>query len=312
MPHWRRLFRLERVDTKRDVDDELRFHLEARIDDLVASGMAPSDARVEAERAFGDTAAVRDSCLTIDERHYRRLGYLERTRDMIQDLRFAARALRRSPAFSAAAVACVALGIGMTTTIFSIVHAVLIRPLPYPDAGRLVAIYAQSVKRDAHHVNISVPDFLSWREMSRSFESLGMWTWSTHTLTDVAGADDTGAERVEGASLTAGVLPALGVQPLIGRGFLAEEETDGRHRVVLLSHGLWRRRYGGTPIVGRTIPIDGVAHTVVGIMPPNFNFPDRGQLWVPFVIDAQESRGNRMYAGAAARLRPGVTVDGSC
>src|SRR5688500_10682398 len=143
MAHWRRLFRLERVDTERDVDDELRFHLEARVEDLIASGMTPAAARAEAEKTFGDTIAIRDTCLAIDERLHRRRGLLEQTRDMIQDLRFASRALRRSPAFTAAAVACVALGIAMTTTIFSIVHAVLIRPLPYPDAERLLALYSQ-------------------------------------------------------------------------------------------------------------------------------------------------------------------------
>jgi predicted permease len=305
MIRWRRLFRLDRVDAKRDIDDELRFHLEARIDDLVTSGMAPAAARLEAERIFGDADAIRESCIAIDQRHHRRLGLLEGAHDMLNDLRFAARALRRSPAFTAAAVACVALGIGMTTTIFSTVHAVLIRPLPYPDADGLVAIYAQSASRGARGVNISIPDYLSWREMNRSFESLGMWTWTTHTLTD-----DTGAERVEGASVTAGVLTALGVRPLIGRGFIPEEETEGRNRVVVLGHDLWQRRLGGAPLVGRTIAIDGVAHTVVGIMPPNFNFPDRGQLWVPFVPDpAGESHGNRAYAGAVARLHPGLSVE---
>jgi putative ABC transport system permease protein len=204
-------------------------------------------------------------------------------------------------------VLCAALGIGTTGAILSATYAVLIRPLPYPNADRLVAVYGENTARGYHGTNISWPDYQSWRKGTRAFESLGIWTWTTSTLSD----ETSEAERVAGAWVSANLFPALGVRPFIGRGFRAEEETPGGDLVVLLSHRLWQRRFAGdSAIVGKRITIDGRSYTVVGIMPPGFNFPERGDLWQPFATNpATEEHGNRGYAGAIGRLKPGVTLD---
>ena len=305
-PRWRRLVQLRGRNVRADVDDELRFHIEMRIRDLVAAGMSPSAARAEAEGAFGDLRGIRDQCVTIDERRNRREHRAEVFHHMWQDTRFAARALRRSPSFTAAAVLCVALGVGVTTTIFSAVNSILIRPLPYPDADRLVAVYAQNVQRGYHGTNISYPDYLSWRDGNRSFSALGMWTWGSLSL---SGEGD--AERIESSRITANLFPLLGVRPMLGRGFLPAEEQLGQHHVILLSHGLWRRKFAADAhILGRQVLVDGEPHTVVGVMPPRFNFPEIGEAWVPFATDMKdEAHGNRGYAGAIGRLKPGVTID---
>ena len=142
-PVWRRYFRLLRPDSRADVDDELAFHLEMRVRELVERGMPPADARAEAERIFGDMRAIRDACVTIDERRLHRHERREGVDDMMRDFKFAARALRKSPGFTLMAVICVALGVCVTTTIFSAVDGILLRPLPYPNADRLVAIYSR-------------------------------------------------------------------------------------------------------------------------------------------------------------------------
>ncbi|AHG93894.1 permease (plasmid) [Gemmatirosa kalamazoonensis] len=301
----RLLFR--RADLRREVDDELAFHLEMRVRDHEAEGLATPAARAAAEREFGDVRAIRAACLTIDERRRRRARRSEYMSDLWQDLRLAARALRASPVFALTAAACVALGVGVTTTIFSMVNAVILRPLPYRDADRLVAVYAQNVQRGYHGTNISYPDYLSWRDDSRSLQSLGIWTWTSHALSGPGGD----AERVEGAAVAANLFPLLGVAPQLGRGFLPEEEQAGRSRVVLLSDGLWRRRYDGDrSIVGKSITVDAQPYTVVGVMPPGFAFPDRGTMWVPFVQEGwMQGRGNRGIAGAIGRLKPGVSLE---
>ncbi|MDQ3995464.1 MAG: ABC transporter permease, partial [Gemmatimonadota bacterium] len=145
------------------------------------------------------------------------------------------------------------------------------------------------------------------RDANRSFAGLALWTWSSQAFS----GDGAEAERVEGASITANLLPILGVRPILGRQFLPEEDEDGRDNVVLLGYGLWQRRYGGErSIVGRTITVNGRPHTVVGVMPPQFNFPERGEVWVPFGAPAwaTEQRASRQYAGALGRLKPGVTL----
>lgn len=302
---WRRALRFWRSDVRQDVDEELRFHLEMHQRELAERGHSPLTARQEAERRFGELARIREECVAIDTRTRQRAERREIMGDLWQDVRFAVRTLRKSPGFALAAILCIGLGIGVTTTIVSAVHAILIRPLPYPNAEELVAVYVQDRARDVHRVNISYPDYISWRDDSRSFATLGMWTWQA-----LAFSGEGEPERVEGAMVTANLFTLLGVRPILGRGFQAEEETVGRNRVVLLSHGLWRRRFGGdSSVVDRTIQVDGTPYRVAGVMPPGFAFPERGEAWVPFAVDpARATRGNRMYAGALGRLRPGVDV----
>jgi putative ABC transport system permease protein len=308
-PRWRRYLRFGQSDVREDVDAELQFHMEMHLRDLIGAGRSPVLAREEAERRFGELRAVRDACIAIDTRRRERVHRREVMGDMLQDLRFAFRTLRKSPGFTLMAVLCLGLGIGVTSTILSAVHAILIRPLPYPRAPELVAVYARLTRNNSSEggINISFPDYVSWRDENRTFARLGMWTWNALAFSG-SGAE---AERVEGATVTANLFPLLGVAPLLGRHFLPEEEHAGRDRVVLLSYGLWRRRYGGdSAIVDRTIAVNGEPFHVVGVMPPGFAFPDRGQAWIPFNTDdgLAEGRGNRGYAGALGRLKPGVAV----
>ena len=304
---WLRYLEFWRRDPQRDVDDEIAFHLEERVADLVARGMAPDEARRRAVREFGDARAVRDETVRIDERMLRRGARAEWWADVLRDAHVGIRSLRRTPSFAITAVLCAALGIGVTAAILSATYSILIRPLPYPDADRLVAIYAENPARGYHGANISWPDYISWRDGTRAFASLGMWTWTTATLSD--GTSE--AERVDGAWVTANLFPTLGVHPMIGRNFTTDEDTQGRQYVALLSHRLWQRRFAADgAIVGKRITINGRAYTVVGVMPPAFNFPERGDVWFPFAVNpAEEEHGNRGYAGAIGRLRPGVTIE---
>ena len=306
-PVWRRYTRFWGTNVDADIDDEMRFHLETRIEELVERGLSPHAARAQALEEYGDVPAIRKQLREIDRRTHGRRESAERWDALVRDVRFAARTLRRSPALTAIAVACVALGVCVTTTIFSAVHGILIRPLPYERADELVAVYAQNPAREIRGSNVSYPDYVSWRDANRSFSALALWTWSSQAFSGDGGE----AERVEGASITTNLLPILGVRPMLGRPFLREEEEDGKDHVVLLGYGLWRRRFGGDrSVLGRIIVVNGRPHTVVGVMPPRFNFPERGEVWVPFGAPkwATEERMARQYAGALGRLRPGVTL----
>jgi putative ABC transport system permease protein len=302
---WRRLLRLPGGDVKRSVDDEIAFHIEMRTRDLVAEGKSEGFARSEAEREFGEMRSVRDACVTIEQRRQRKQRWGEGLSGTAQDVRFAVRTLRKNAGFTAAAIVCLALGVGVTTTVFSAVNATLVRPLPFERPNELVAVYSKIIETNEGGVNISYPDYLSWRDENRSFAQFGMYTWQTLTF-----LGDLEAERVEGAAITAGVFPMLGVKPLLGRTFLPGEEKRGNDRVVLLGYGIWQRRFAGArDIVGRSVTIDSRPYTVIGVMPRGFAFPERGQAWVPLQVDLErESHGNRYFAGALGRLKPGVTV----
>src|SRR5918999_1893697 len=278
-PTWRRYVRFWGTNVDADIDDEMRFHFETRIEELVDRGLTARAARAQAMEEYGDVPTIRKQLREIDRRTHGRRESAERWDAVVRDVRFAARTLRRSPAFTAMAVVCVALGVCVTTTIFSAVHGILIRPLPYERDEELVSIYAQNRARDIRGSNVSYPDYISWRDANRSFRALGLWTWSSHAFAGDGGE----AERVEGASVTFNLLPILGVRPVLGRSFLPEEDQDGRDYVVLLGYGLWQRRFGGdSSVVGRTITINGRPHVIAGVMPPRFNFPERGEAWVPF------------------------------
>jgi predicted permease len=294
---------------EKEIDEEIAFHIDRRTQEYIAAGMNAAEARAEALRRFGYVSEVRAETVRIDRAQARResLGWL--VQSLRRDLRIAWRALRKSPAFALAATACIALGVCVTTTIGSAVDAILIRPLPYPAADRLVAVYSQSIPRGYHATNISYKDYASWRDLNRSFSALGIWTWVAKTITEGE------SERVPGASVSANLFPLLGVRPLIGRTFTPDEERVAAADVIMLSYGLWQRRFGGDRgIVGRAISMDGRPHVVVGVMPPHFNFPEQGEFWMPFAYDhilAGESHGDRGYAGAIGRLKPGVSLAGA-
>ena len=185
---------------------------------------------------------------------------------LIQDVRYAARSLRRSPGFTLIAMLTLALGIGANTAIFSVVNGVLLRPLAYSNPDRLVMIWGHH--EGIGHEAASLPDFLDWREQGTAFEGMAA---VANTRFDVTG--DGEPERIEAALTTANFFHVLGVTPALGRAFNPDEETSGRDRVVVLSHGFWERRFGSrADVVGRTITLSGLPYTVVGIAPVGFKF----------------------------------------
>ena len=227
----------------------------------------------------------------------------------LSDIRYAARLWSRSPGFTAVAVLTLALGIGANTVMFSVVNATLLRPVPFPDADRLVTIWGGRTDNPDSLNIVSLPNYRDWRVRTRSFEQQAIF--------DSAGrgynlTGDREPEQVSGLRVTASFFTVLGVEPLLGRTFLPDEEFRGRDRVVVLSHGLWTRRYGGEPsIVGRAIRIDGVPHQVVGVMPPEFRFQFWSaprQLWVPAGwTEGDEDRQSQSFI-AIARLKPEVSL----
>ncbi|HOB99357.1 MAG TPA: ABC transporter permease [Verrucomicrobiota bacterium] len=223
----------------------------------------------------------------------------------MHDLRFALRQLRRNPGFTAVAVLMLALGIGVNTMIFSIANGVVLRPLPFHDPERLVFLFENNLPKGVKRMSLSYPDYLDWKAQNTVFADLGLQGERVFTLTGRAEP-----VRVEGAVVTASLFSLLGVQPMLGRQFTSDEDQPGAAPVAILSHGLWQQRFGGdADLAGLTLTLDGRSHTVVGIMPPGFAFPEAAQLWTPLVVDAPESqRPSHLYKGLA-RLKPGVTLD---
>ena len=306
MSTWLRYFSFWRRDPARDATDEFRFHVDMRVRELMARGISEPAARDRALREFGDAATAQADVVRIDERMMRRVARTEWWSELGRDVRVGLRSLRNNPAFTSTAVITAALGIGVTAAIVSAAYSILVRPLPYADADQLVAIYGENTIRGWKGSNVSHADFEAWRDQNRAFSSIGIYNWDSHTLSD----DRNDAERVAGAEVSPSLFQLLGIQPALGRLFLPEEDVYGQHRVVLLGDQLWRRRFAGdSTIVGKAITVDGLAYVVVGVMKPNFSFPDNGNMWVPFTMPAKEPHGNRVYAGAIGRLNPGITVE---
>jgi putative ABC transport system permease protein len=225
----------------------------------------------------------------------------------MNDLRFAVRQLIKNPAFTLIATLALALGIGANTAIFSVVNAVLLRPLPFAEANRLVAVLSGYVKGGEEQFgNASAADFLDWRAQARSFDSLAAYAPGTVNLTEVDQPEQFSAGRVSDQFFR-----VFNVQPLLGRTFLAEENLSSGNRVVVLSHRLWQRRFGGAPnIVGQTLMLGGSPTTVVGVMPPEFRQPVYAELWRPLYMDTGEMKQPReaRYVSVTGRLKPGVTL----
>jgi predicted permease len=281
-----------------ELDEEMRFHLEREIDENIARGMSPEEARYAALRSFGGVERVKEE--SRDERGIRLID------EVWQDLRYGARMLVKQPGFTLIAVLTLALGIGANTAIFSVVNAVLLRPLSYADDERLVMIWGKFPAAGIKRASVSVPEFIDYRDRTHSFAQVGVYGGADFTLTG-RGA----AERFNGALVSANLLSLLGVNPTLGRHFLAEENQPDRSHVVILSYGLWQRRFGGdSQLIGQEITLDGLNYMVVGVMPPGFQFPwAETEIWRP--LDITAARLNERYSrwlSSVARLKPGVTM----
>jgi predicted permease len=304
--------RLFGSDPATDVRDELQFHLAAKVDDLIAQGWRPDDARREAERQFGDVSSVQRLGEHIGETMERRRRLRDSAADWIQDLRYACRTLAGEPGFTAIAVLVLALAIGANIATFSVVNTLLLRPLPFPDAQALVWIAPPPRPCGVSCATYSADAHEEFREQSRTYQDVtGYFAFSG---TDNLRLDGGGASTpVTGIDVIANFFQVLGISPAIGRVFTAEDARTGARPVAILSHAYWERQFAGDPaIVGRAIALSGRPTTVVGVLPAAFDFGSvflpgaRVDLFTPFDLDAARDWGN--IVTLIGRLKPGATL----
>ena len=308
VPIWRRYLRFRGTDVRADVTDELEFHIDMIASRLTAEGMPPDQARARAREEFGDFERARTQCEEIGVREERRHEWGELFDSAAKDIRFALRSLRRAPGFAATIVVTLALGIGASTAIFSIVRGVLLRPLPFNHPDRLVRIWEVSPRGDDHNI-VSIGNYVSWRDQARSFSAIGAHSG----LFGVTLVDAGEPTRITTADLTPSVMRVLGARAALGRTFVPDDDK-GDGRAVVLSHEFWTRRFGADPrIVGRRLTINEAPYTIVGVMPAAFEFPAAGvDIWRPVTtdrIDPGERRSHNWYV--VARLGPGATLAGA-
>jgi len=302
---------LRRHAAERDLDAEVRAHLELLVAEKMQRGLSPADSQREARIELGGVEQVKE-----EVRAARSGAWLEQ---LLQDVRYAARQLRRNPGFTAVAILTLALGIGVNTAIFSVVNSVLLRPLAYPHPERLYLV-REIVPQYAKFVPsllANLPDFQIWRKQVHAFEDVAIAEGASAILSGTGEP-----QRIHGVRASANLLELLGVRPALGRTFLPEEDEPGRGRVVILTDYFWRSRFGGNPsIVGRSISLDGAPHEVVGILPPSFRLPaalqgmgsleDRQDFYQP--LNGPKSYEQDLVGefdfGAVARLRPGVSPE---
>ena len=302
---------LKRGRWERRMDAEFRFHLDSQIGDYVRQGFSREEAELRARREFGSLDLAKDECR--DERPLQWFDHF------LHDVRYAGRSLRKSPGFAAAAIVTLALGIGANTAIFSVVHAALIKPLPYAQPDRIFSVEVVVPERRAQlpSLPVTIQAYLEWRKASTVFAAMSALTQWECNLTG-----DGEPERLGGARVSTNFFSFLGVPIARGRGFSADEGRPGNERVVVISDGLWRRRYGSDPaLIGKKISINGVSHMVVGIAPPSLLVPtgtllhplipfaDRIDIWKPLAPVPRELKNESWDHGVLVRLRPGASLE---
>jgi putative ABC transport system permease protein len=287
-----------------EVDEELRVHLEMRTDELVAHGMSRDEARDEALRRFGDLEYTRRYCRDQDERKEGRMRWSLFLEELRQDVRYSVRKLARTPGFTSVAVLTLAFGIGANTAIFSIINAVLLRPVATPEPERLVVIREDLPRLNLMNTELAPPEVIDLAARTDVFENVAAYRPAAWNLTG-SGAP----VRMDGAITLGDFFETFRVQAHLGRLYTAENSTTREHDVVVLSYGAWLQHTGGdTSIVGRTIQLDGQPRQVVGVLPRGFHYPRNAQIYQPFPLtpEARQRRGTLSMI-ALARLRPGVT-----
>jgi putative ABC transport system permease protein len=294
---FRSVFRRERVE--QELDEELQDHLQREIEEGLKSGLTPEEARYAALRAMGAIAKSKE-----ESRDMRRVNFLD---DLLRDLRYASRSLRRSPGFAALAVLIMALGIGANTAVFSVVNAVLLKPLAYRDPDRIVTLSGISTTGEAFSAlskQIAILDFEAWRDQSSSFEAMAYYRTDETPL--MAGS---AAEYAQSSVVTTEFFRVFGVEPIAGRSFTREEVAQGASG-VLISHAYWQSRFGGDPhAVGQTVRIFGRALLVGGVLPPGFSFPGKTDIWFQIIPRGPPEVRSRRNFLAVGRLKPGVSLE---
>jgi putative ABC transport system permease protein len=310
MSYWLRLARtrlrglLRRKSVEREMEEELRFHVRMRAEENVRRGMTREEAERAALRSFGQFERVKEYC-----RDVKGGGLLE---TLLQDIKFGARTLRKSRGFTLVAVLTLAVGVGANTAIFSVVEAVLLRALPYTEAERLVVLWENNRLRPGQRNVVNPGNFLDWREQSQSFEGMAAFADTRMGLT--GGGEP---EEVAAQAATPNLFELLGARAALGRTLLPGDGEAGREQVAVISQGLWRRRFGGSPeVLGKSINLDGKPATIVGVMPSDFRWfvkenSTGGQpadVWVPLQLTPQQGAARRgRWLSTVARLKPGVS-----
>ena len=294
---FRNLLRGENAE--RELSREIDSHLALLAENFERRGLSPEDARLAARRAYGGVEQAKEL-----HREVRSFLWLEH---LAKDLRYGCRNLLRTPGFTIVAVTALALGIGANTAIFSVVNSVLLQPLAYKDADRLMTVLHNGINP------VSTANYIDWRDQSHSFEAMGAADFWSPNLADTDPSDSHPAEHIRGLKVTQNMLPLLGIQPLLGRLFIPGEDQQGSEHEVILSYRLWQRRFNrDSNVLGRPITLDGEAYTIVGVMPPSFRFAPfwaiHTELWVPnaFGNSIHDRGGNHLRV--FARLKPGVTI----
>jgi predicted permease len=291
----------ERVD--RELDEELQYHLERQIDEGLRAGLAPEEARYAALRAMGAIAKSKEEC-----RDMRHGNFVD---DLLRDLRYAGRSLGRSPGFAALAVLIMALGIGANTAVFSVVNAVLLKPLPYPDPDRIVTLSSPLTTGEPSTTlskQVSIPNFQDWHDQNSSFDAMAYYV-----SFEAAAMPGSTAEYAQAARVSPEFFHVFAVEPVVGRVFTAEELTPGSGGALVISYSYWQSQFGADPhVLGRTVLGFGRPLPIVGVLPPAFRFPDKTDLWYPVNTISREPtaefRGGQNYL-AVGRLKRGVSLE---
>ena len=289
------------------VDDEMRFHLEMRIEELMRQGKSSTDAQAQAEREYGDMTEARAELADIDRRAARRAGWREIAASLVQDARISARGLRARPGFTVTVLLTLALGIGANAAIFSVVYSVLLKPLPFLEPDRLVHLWEIFDGTIDKRSEASYPDYEDLRFRTRAlsgiagFQTRGVLLGAEHPTSSAA------------ATVTANFFDVLGVRPAMGRAFLPGEDAPGAPKIVVVSDELWQRQFGRIPsAIGSTLIVDWAPTTVVGVLPRDFRFGGRAagaEMWIPLPQDdAQRQQRGAHWLNLVGRLRPGVSV----
>ncbi len=281
-----------------DMADEMREHLERRTEANISAGMSPEDARYAAQRVFGGVEQIKEQAR--DDRSW---IWLEQFK---QDVRYSVRALRKQPGFTAVVLLTLGMGIGANTAMFSVINAVLLRPLPFPDPERLVQVWESNARLDLPHFSVAIANFSDWRVRSQSWDALAAVAYRKVNLTGHGEPQQLFAQFV-----TADLLPLFGQRLAHGRGFVLEEEKADRSDVVILSDSLWRRSFGADPaIVDKTIMVQGKPCTVVGIAAPNHHALGHGDVFLPLGPKVvSHDRGDHTLDAVYGRLKAGVTLE---